>query len=104
MTNRTMTKEQILDLLREHKAMLIEQFGVNSLALFGSIARNQAKDSSDIDILVQFDGPATSKRYFGLQFYIEAHISHINPAGRTVISNGTTRCSRIAEYSGYHEC
>ena len=44
---------------------------VNSLALFGSTARDQVKDSSDIDILVQFDGPATSKRYFGLQFYIE---------------------------------
>ena len=71
MTNRTMTKEQILDLLREHKALLIEQFGVHSLALFGSIARNQAKGSSDIDILVQFDWLATSKRYFGLQFYIE---------------------------------
>ena len=71
MTNRTMTKEQILDLLREHKALRIEQFGIHSLALFGSTARDQAKDSSDIDILVQFDGPATSKRYFGLQFYIE---------------------------------
>ena len=71
MTNRTMTKEQILDLLREHKALLIERFGVNSLALFGSTARDQAKDSSDIDILVQFDGPADWRRYFGLQFYIE---------------------------------
>ena len=33
-----------------------------------------------------------------------AHISHINPAGLAAISNGTTRCSRIAEHSGYHEC
>ena len=32
------------------------------------------------------------------------HISHINPAGLAVISNRTTRCSRIAEHSGYHEC
>ena len=32
------------------------------------------------------------------------HISHINPAGLAVISNGTTRCSRIAERSAYHEC
>ena len=35
---------------------------------------------------------------------ILAHISHINPAGLAAISNGTTRCSRIAEHSGYHEC
>ena len=33
-----------------------------------------------------------------------AHIPHINPAGLAAISNGTTRCSRIAEHSGYHEC
>ena len=32
------------------------------------------------------------------------HISHINPAGLAAISNGTTRCSRIAEHSGDHEC
>ena len=32
------------------------------------------------------------------------HISHINPAGLVVISNRTTRCSRIAERSAYHEC
>ena len=32
------------------------------------------------------------------------HISHINPAGLTAISNGDARCSRIAEHSSYHEC
>lgn len=41
------------------------------LALFGSFARGQATDSSDIDILVAFDGPATSRSYFGVQFYLE---------------------------------
>ena len=35
---------------------------------------------------------------------VYTHISHINPAGLAVISNRTTRCSRIAEHSGYHEC
>ena len=33
-----------------------------------------------------------------------SHISHINPVWLVAISNGTTQCSRIAEYSGYHEC
>ena len=32
------------------------------------------------------------------------HIFHINPAGLAAISNGTTRCSRIADRSSYHEC
>ena len=46
-------------------------YGVASLALFGSFARDQATDASDIDILVRFNGPATSRAYFGVQFYIE---------------------------------
>jgi uncharacterized protein len=41
------------------------------LALFGSIARDEGTASSDVDILVSFDGPATSERYFGVQFYLE---------------------------------
>jgi predicted nucleotidyltransferase len=41
------------------------------LALFGSVARDQASEDSDVDILVTFDGPATSAYYFGLQFYLE---------------------------------
>ena len=40
----------------------------------------------------------------GLNERVFAHIPHINPAGLAAISNGTTRCSRIAEHSGYHEC
>jgi predicted nucleotidyltransferase len=39
--------------------------------LFGSTARDAAGSDSDIDILVTFDGPATSRRYFGVQFYLE---------------------------------
>ena len=44
---------------------------MTELALFGSFARDEATDRSDIDILVKFDKPATSKTYFGVQFYIE---------------------------------
>ena len=49
----------------------MRRFGVTDLALFGSTVRNEARPDSDIDILVSFDGPATSKRYFGVQFYLE---------------------------------
>ena len=35
---------------------------------------------------------------------LRPHISHINPARCVVNSNISTRCSRIAEHSGYHEC
>jgi predicted nucleotidyltransferase len=57
--------------LKEHKAVLAERFGVTRLALFGSTARDEATVSSDVDILVAFDGPATASRYFGVQFYLE---------------------------------
>lgn len=66
-----MNRARTLKLLREHKAHLASQFGVTRLALFGSAARDQLEPGSDVDILVAFDGPATSERYFGVQFYLE---------------------------------
>jgi predicted nucleotidyltransferase len=66
-----MNRDEVLNLLRAHKGTLARRFGVTDIALFGSFARNQNADRSDIDILVRFDGPATSQRYFGVQFYIE---------------------------------
>ena len=71
MTETRITRSTTLELLRANKATLEERFGITALALFGSTARDQARDGSDIDILVRFDGPATSKQYFGLQFYLE---------------------------------
>ncbi|NCC31567.1 MAG: DNA polymerase subunit beta [Chloroflexia bacterium] len=66
-----MNAAQVLELLTRVKPMLMERYGVVRLALFGSTARNAARPNSDIDILVTFDGPATSARYFGVQFYLE---------------------------------
>ena len=66
-----MTRDEVLTLLRAHKTTIMQEFGVVELGLFGSFARDRANDSSDVDILVRFDGSATWKRYFGVQFYIE---------------------------------
>lgn len=66
-----MNRAETLALLGQHKDEMRRRFGVRSLALFGSRARDQARPGSDIDILVEFDGPATSARYFGLQFFLE---------------------------------
>jgi predicted nucleotidyltransferase len=66
-----MKKDEALTLLQAHKAELAQRFGVTALALFGPTSRDAAGPDSDIDILVAFDGPATSKRYFGVQFYPE---------------------------------
>lgn len=66
-----MKRDQTLTLLRNLKPTLARQFGVTQLALFGSTVRDEAGDHSDVDILVDFDGPATSARYFGVQFCLE---------------------------------
>jgi predicted nucleotidyltransferase len=64
-------KRSTLALLARSKPELAHRFGVARLALFGSVARNEAHEGSDVDVLVAFDGPATSQRYFGVQFYLE---------------------------------
>ncbi|MCE2464201.1 MAG: nucleotidyltransferase family protein [Dehalococcoidia bacterium] len=66
-----MNRDEVLNTLKAHKPTLGERFGITGLALFGSFARDQANDKSDVDILVWFDTPATSRSYFGVQFYIE---------------------------------
>ena len=66
-----MNRDEVLETLRKHKQVLRERFDVTGLALYGSFARNQATPESDVDILVRFGGPATSKSYFGTLFYIE---------------------------------
>lgn len=66
-----MDRQRALDLLSRSKSELATRFGVTRLALFGSTARDTANRTSDVDVLVSFDGPATAKRYFGVQFYLE---------------------------------
>ncbi|ATG89829.1 nucleotidyltransferase family protein [Methylomonas koyamae] len=66
-----MKRDHTLSVLKQNKPALVERFGVTRLALFGSTVRDAARDDSDVDILVEFDGPATSARYFGVQFYLE---------------------------------
>ncbi len=66
-----MNRAQVLDELARVKPELAARYGVTRLALFGSTVRNSARTDSDIDILVSFEGPATSDRYFGVQFLLE---------------------------------
>ena len=67
----SLSRDEALALLKAHKTELAERFDVTYLALFGSVARDEAGDDSDVDVLVRFEGPATSKRYFGALFYME---------------------------------
>ena len=62
--------EEILQRLSAHRDQLA-QLGVKSLALFGSAARGEARVDSDLDLLVEFDGPATFDRYMQLKSFLE---------------------------------
>jgi predicted nucleotidyltransferase len=66
-----MDRQQVIQTLRAAKPVLAERYGVTRLALFGSTVRGDSRPDSDVDIVVGFDGPATSARYFGVQFYLE---------------------------------
>ncbi|MGB8646528.1 MAG: nucleotidyltransferase family protein [Anaerolineae bacterium] len=67
---RAAKREEILALLHEHRAELTK-LGAKSLAVFGSVARDQVRDDSDVDVLVEFDGPPTFDSYMDIKFYLE---------------------------------
>jgi predicted nucleotidyltransferase len=66
-----MDRDRLIALLSEHKPVLAERFGVRTLRLFGSFARDTARDDSDVDVLVAFDQVPTPAQLFGAQFYLE---------------------------------
>lgn len=66
-----MNRTAALELHSRSKPELMARFGVKAIAPFGSSVRNAAGSDSDVDILVTFDGPATSAGYFGVQFHLE---------------------------------
>ena len=51
-----LTKEDILDTLRQNMQILKSNFHVKSIGIFGSFARNENTEKSDIDFFVEFDG------------------------------------------------
>ncbi|MCG6136466.1 MAG: nucleotidyltransferase family protein [Nostoc sp. LLA-1] len=65
-----MQRDQILATLKQHQTVL-KKLGVKSLALFGSVARDEATPVSDVDILVEFEPPVTFDRYMDVKFYLE---------------------------------
>jgi uncharacterized protein len=67
-----MRRADVLRLLSEHRDELRTQFGLSSIALFGSYARDEALPDSDVDLLVEFDKPVTFLGYMDLIEYLEA--------------------------------
>jgi hypothetical protein len=66
-----MKREEIFRKLHEQYSELSTQFGVQTLALFGSVARDEALPGSDVDLLVEFNRPVGLFGLFALQDYLE---------------------------------
>jgi len=66
-----MDRNTLASLLRQHGQTLRSRFGVRHLAFFGSVARNEATETSDVDLLVTFSSPPRARQFFELQFYLE---------------------------------
>ena len=67
----TVDKNVVKRILSEHKEELRTQFNVESLRLFGSVARGEATESSDIDLLVEFSDTPTLFTFLRLRGYLQ---------------------------------
>ena len=65
-----MRREKALGILAAHRLELRERFGVKSLRLFGSVARDEASEESDVDVLVDFDETPSLFGFLRLQGYL----------------------------------
>jgi predicted nucleotidyltransferase len=66
-----MRREEVLSCLRKHSAEIRDHLGVKTLAVFGSVARDDDHSDSDVDVLVDFNGKATFDQYMDLKLYLE---------------------------------
>ena len=66
----TVTRQEALDTLEANRSQL-RQMGVKSLSLFGSLARDEATDHSDVDLLVEFDRPIGLFQFIRVQHYLQ---------------------------------
>lgn len=79
-----MNKNEILTYLDNHKEEFKDRFGIAEMALFGSFARNEANEQSDIDLLVHYvQNPGdvyAKKRQFKtlLQEHFHRHVDIAN--------------------------
>lgn len=65
-----MRRQDVVNALEAHRVEL-RRFGVASLRLFGSVARDEAEADSDVDLLVAFTEPPRFSSYMKLKIYLE---------------------------------
>jgi predicted nucleotidyltransferase len=65
-----LTKRELIKILAANRSEL-QKLGVVSLAVFGSVARDDSSQKSDIDLLVEFDRDISLFHLFGIQHRLE---------------------------------
>jgi uncharacterized protein len=65
-----MKRREVLEVLAAHRTELRERFGVKSLALFGSVVRDESTPASDVDLLVEFDRSIGLLHLIGTEQYL----------------------------------
>ncbi len=76
MGKKCMTRKEITHFLQTHKKEMARRFGLESIGLFGSYARDEAREDSDIDIVVMLNSEHLADDYFGVLHYLEDHLQH----------------------------
>lgn len=66
--------QEIQDIIQQHKLDLAEKYGVAEIGIFGSIVRGEARDNSDVDVLVEFDRPIGLLKFVNMERYLEGLI------------------------------
>lgn len=66
-----MNRDEVFKKLKDHIPEFVERFGIASLYLFGSVARNEARPDSDVDLLVEFNRPIGLFEFIELQQQLE---------------------------------
>lgn len=69
-----MNRQFVLDTLSQQRDEIMRTYGLRRLAIFGSIARDEFGEDSDLDVLIEFnEGEATFEHYMDLKFHLEDH-------------------------------
>jgi uncharacterized protein len=68
------TLTEIESILRDQKPILKEKFKVREIGIFGSVVRGEQRETSDLDLLVEFEEPIGLIKYVNLQNYLSDKI------------------------------
>ncbi|GAB4486201.1 MAG: nucleotidyltransferase family protein [Thermodesulfovibrionales bacterium] len=61
-----------IGILKSHEQRIRREYGVRTIGIFGSFARGEEREGSDVDILVDFnEGAKTFDRFMDLKFFLE---------------------------------